>query len=171
MRTNTMKLKLTKDGHAVVKDGKPIYIYANGREEAFDATAAMKLAVGKHFEMSKVAGELKIPHDIAAAAFGGSFRIENGRLVGYDKGDIPMYSHTRHGEVATFDEALSQLIERYPNKDMIQRKDGGEPVQAPGSHTNNSAPQGDKVMTRAQFDTTGPQQIASFLKNGGKVVD
>lgn len=41
-----MKLKLNKDGSAVVKDGKPVYVHANGREEAFDAPAAWKLALG-----------------------------------------------------------------------------------------------------------------------------
>jgi hypothetical protein len=114
-----MKLKLNAQGFAVVRDGKPVYVHDNGREEAFDAAGAMKLLVGKHFETSGVAGGLKIPHEIAAAAFGGSFRIERGQLVAFDKGDIPVYSHTRHGEVANFEEALIHLLERYPNKDMI----------------------------------------------------
>jgi hypothetical protein len=157
-----MKLKLTKDGHAVVRDGKPVYVHDNGREEAFDAPAAMKLAVGKHFEMSKVAGGLKIPHEIAAAAFGGEFRIERGQLVAYDKGDIPVYSHTRHGEVANFDEALSRLIERYPNKDMIQRKDGG-PAPAPGQQVQTT------TITRAQFDAMPQASRAKFFNEGGRI--
>lgn len=160
-----MKLKLTQDGHAVVRDGKPVYIHANGREEAFDAPAAMKLAVGKHFELSKVAGGLKIPHEIAAAAFGGEFRIESGQLVAYDKGDIPVYSLTRHGEVATFDEALSHLIERYPNKDMIQRKDAAPPA----THGQPSGTGASSTVTRAQFDAMPQATRAKFLNEGGRV--
>lgn len=32
-----MKLKLTPEGHAVVQDGKPVYIHDDGKEVAFDA--------------------------------------------------------------------------------------------------------------------------------------
>ncbi|UOF79508.1 hypothetical protein [Caudoviricetes sp.] len=32
-----MKLKLTPEGHAVVKDGKPVYVHDDGTEVAFDA--------------------------------------------------------------------------------------------------------------------------------------
>ena len=75
-----MKLKLNKDGSAVVRDGKPVYVHANGREEAFDAPAAWKLALGKHFETSPTMTGLKIPHDLAAAAF--SDALNRGRQAG-----------------------------------------------------------------------------------------
>lgn len=32
-----MKLKLTPEGHAVVQDGKPVYVHEDGKEVAFDA--------------------------------------------------------------------------------------------------------------------------------------
>ncbi|HUT62944.1 MAG TPA: DUF6651 domain-containing protein [Anaerolineae bacterium] len=35
-----MKLKLDQDGHAVVKDGKPVYIHDDGKEIPFDAQKA-----------------------------------------------------------------------------------------------------------------------------------
>jgi hypothetical protein len=34
-----MKLKLDADGHVVVQDGKPVYVYDDGKEVAFDAPA------------------------------------------------------------------------------------------------------------------------------------
>jgi hypothetical protein len=157
-----MKLKLTKDGHAVVRDGKPVYVHGNGREEAFDAPTAMKMLVGEHFKTSAVAGGLKIPHDVAAAFFGDSFRIDKGQLVAYDKGDIPMYSRTRHGEVATFEEALGSLIDSYPNKEMIQRKDDGG--AAPGAQARNGS-----TVTRAQFDAMPQDTRGRFLNGGGKI--
>ena len=36
-----MKLKLDDQGHAVVQDGKPVYVYDDGKEAAFDAPAAV----------------------------------------------------------------------------------------------------------------------------------
>lgn len=160
-----MKLKLNKDGSAVVRNGMPVYVHANGREEAFDAPAAMKLAVGKHFETSKAAAGLKIPHDLAAAFFGDSFRIEAGKLVAY-AGDVPMYSHTRHGEVANFDEALGQLIDLYPNKASILREPGQTGAAAPGQQ----GPAG-PAITRAQFDTMPQDTRAKFIKEGGRIAD
>jgi hypothetical protein len=160
-----VKLKLNKDGSAVVKDGMPVYIHSNGREEAFDGPAAMKLAVGGHFQMSKTAAGLKIPPDLAAAFFGDSFRIEGGKLVGYT-GDAPMYSHTRHGQAADFDEALGQLIDRYPNKAMILRE-GGAP--APGQPKQHEQPA--PTVTRAQFDSMPPATRAKFMSEGGRIGD
>ena len=37
-----LKLKVDEEGHAVVQDGKPVYIYEDGREAPFDAAAAMQ---------------------------------------------------------------------------------------------------------------------------------
>jgi hypothetical protein len=142
----------------------PVYVHANGREEEFDAAAAMKLAVGKHFETSKVAGGLKIPHELAAAAFGGEFRIERGQLVAY-AGDVPMYSGTRPGEVANFEEALGQLVDRYPNKSMILRESGGPaPSPAPGQQRGTGS-----TITRAQFDSLPPASRAKFMSEGGRI--
>lgn len=36
-----MKLKLDEQGHAVLQDGKPVYVYDDGREVAFDAPATV----------------------------------------------------------------------------------------------------------------------------------
>jgi len=121
-----MKLKLNKDGSAVVKDGKPVYVHSNGREEAFDAPAAWKLALGAHFEASPVMAGLKLPADVAASFFGDSFRLEGGKLVAVDNLGIQIYSPKRHGEAADFNEAFAHLVDRYEKKGMIQRE-GGAP--------------------------------------------
>lgn len=161
-----MKLKLNQNGTAQVRDGKPVYVHADGREEAFDAPAAMKLAVAKHFETSKVAGTLKIPHEIAAAAFGGDFRIEKGELVAY-AGDVPMYSGVRHGQLADFEEALGHLIDRYPSKNMILREPGAPaPSPAPGQQRGSGS-----TITRAQFDSLPPASRAKFMSEGGRIGD
>lgn len=157
-----MKLKLNEHGFAVVRDGKPVYTHADGREEAFCAPTAMKMLLNRHFETSAVAGGLKIPADIAATAFGDAFRInERGQLVAFDKGDIPIYSQTRHGEVANFEEALTQLIDRYPSKDLIQRKDG---APEPGQPADPG-----RTISRLEFDVLPHESRARFLKEGGTI--
>lgn len=156
-----MKLKLTPEGHAVVRDGKPVYVHAGGREEGFDAPGAMKILIDKHFAASPVMASLKIPPDVAAAFFGDSFRIEGGKLVALEKSGIQMYSGTRHGEVATFDEALAQLVDRYPSKEMILRPAGAAPAE--------QQVQGASSVTRAQFDAMPQATRAKFFQEGGRI--
>lgn len=160
-----MKLKLNKDGSAVVKDGKPVYVHSNGREEAFDAPAAWKLALGAHFEVSPVMAGLKLPTDVAASFFGDSFRIEGGKLVAVDKLGIQIYSPTRHGEAADFNEAFAHLVDRYESKGMIQREGGtpGPTPAAPGHQPTGS------TITRVQFDALPPASRAKFMSEGGRI--
>ena len=169
-----MKLKLNKDGSAVVKDGKPVYVHANGREEAFDAPVAWKLALGKHFETSPTMAGLKIPHDLAAAAFSDAFRIEGGKLVAVDQHGMPLYSPTRHGEVANFDEAFGKLVDGYPNKAMIQREGGasaGPSHGAAGGAVQAAKPGTSGAVNRQQFDAMNPQERMNHIKAGGTVAD
>lgn len=163
-----MKLKLNKDGSAVVKDGKPVYVHANGREEAFDAPAAWKLALGKYFETSPVMAGLKLPADVAASFFGDSFRIEAGKLVAVDKHGIQLYSPTRHGNAANFDEAFAQLVDRYESKGMIQHE--GSVPPAKGASPAGQQRTGNTI-TRSQFDALTPLGRAQFIKDGGHVSD
>lgn len=159
-----MKLKLNKDGSAVVKDGKPVYVHSNGREEAFDAPAAWKLALGVHFETSPVMAGLKLPADVAASFFGDSFRLEGGELVAVDNLGIQIYSPKRHGEAADFNEAFAHLVDRYEKKGMIQRE-GGAPGAgaAPGQQPSGS------TITRVQFDALPPASRAKFMSEGGRI--
>jgi hypothetical protein len=159
---HTMKLKLNKDGSAVVRNGMPVYVHANGREEEFDAPAAWKLALGKHFETSPVMAGLKLPPDVAASFFGDSFRIAAGKLVAVDKHGIQLYSPTRHGEAADFNEAFAQLVDRYESKGMIQREDG---AAKPGQHSQGTA------ITRAQFDALPQDGRAKFVREGGRIAE
>lgn len=158
-----MKLKMTPDGHAVVKNGMPVYVHDDGREEGIDAPAAMKLLISKHFESSPVMAGLKIPPEIAAAAFGDSFKIEGGKLVAIDQHGIQMYSRTQHGEAASFDDAFGQLLDRYQHKDQIIRKDG---AQTPEQQGQTAA-----TVTRQQFDAMAHDKRAKFIKDGGRIGD
>lgn len=135
-----MKLKLTPEGHAVVKNGKPVYIQADGSETAFDAAGTMAALNRRHFETSKfVADRLTVPVDVALAAFGPAFKVEDGRLVAHDKHGATLYSYTRPGEVANFDEAMESLVSQYPEKEKILRPAGDSGAKPqPGANTSPS---------------------------------
>jgi hypothetical protein len=162
-----VKLKLTKDGHAVVKNGHPVYVHDDGSEEAFDAPAAMKLARGQAFAASKyVAEKLNIHHELAAAFFGDALRLEKGQLVAYGAGGVPLYSHRRPGELANLDEAVEQLVAKYPSKAMILREGGAAGATAPATHAGTGT-----TITRPQFDALPQDSRAKFLKDGGRIGD
>jgi len=117
-----MKLKLTPDGHAFVQNGKPVYIQGDGSEIAFDAAGTMAALNRRHFETSKFVTErLTVPVDVALAAFGPAFKVEDGKFVAHDSNGMMLYSYTRPGEAATFDEAMERLVSQYPEKEKILR--------------------------------------------------
>ena len=159
---NIVKLKLTKDGHAVVRDGKPVYVHTDGREEAFDAPVAWRLALGEHFKNSPVMAGLKLPADVAASFFGDSFRIDGGKLMAVDKHGIQLYSPTRHGEAADFNEAFAQLVDGYEKKGMIQR----EPSTAAPGPTQGQQDGVGTFITRDQFDSLPPASRAKYMAGG-----
>lgn len=215
-----MKLKLDESGHAVLQDGKPVYVHDDGKEVAFDAAGtvatisrlngeakghreraeaaekslktfegitdpaaavkaletvanldAKKLVdageiekvkseiskafqaqldqanssaktleqqlyaekIGGSFARSKlIADKLAIPSDMVQARFGQAFKIEEGKVVAYDANGNKVFSRTRPGELADFDEALESLIEQYPHKDHILKSSGASGGGAAG---------------------------------------
>lgn len=210
-----MKLKLDDAGHAVLQDGKPVYVHDDGKEVAFDAAGTVQtisrlnaeakshreraeaaetrykpfegiedaaaarkaLETMKSLDQKKLidAGEvetvkaeitkalqaqieaatgraqtleqqlyaekiggafarsplingdkakLAIPADLVQARFGSAFKIEDGKTVAYDNQGNKIYSRSRPGELADFDEALDVLVDMYPHKDQILRSSG-----------------------------------------------
>lgn len=95
--------------------------------------------IGGSFARSKViADKLAIPSDVAQAFFGRHFAIsEDGKVVAKDAAGNDIFSRTRPGEKADFDEALEALIDAYPNKDSIlkgsQSSGGGTQATGGGS--------------------------------------
>lgn len=65
-----------------------------------------------------------LPPDVAEARFGNHFKIEedkngNPQIVAYTVAGMPISSIKNPGENATFEEAISEIIEQYPGKDRI----------------------------------------------------
>lgn len=118
--------KLIDAGEAERVKAEAIKVY----EEKLTAAEAETLKVrqqfhneliGGSFARSKVIAEkLAIPADVAQAFFGKHFGIsEDGRIVAKDADGNEIYSRTKPGEKAGFEEALEALIDAYPNKDGI----------------------------------------------------
>lgn len=65
-----MKLKLDEQGHAVVQDGKPVYVHDDGKEVAFDAPSAVSKIASLNRE-AQTHREAKETAEARAKAFDG----------------------------------------------------------------------------------------------------
>lgn len=102
--------------------------------------------IGGSFARSKfIADKLAIPSDIAQSFFGKHFSIDSGKVVATDLSGNKVFSRTRPGELADFDEALEFLVESYPGKDHIIRSSG-----ASGSGAGGGAGQGGSKVPPGQ---------------------
>lgn len=108
-----------------------------------------------------------IPADLVQAKFGSHFAIENGKVVAKGVDGNVIYSRTKPGEHADFDEALEIIVDQYPHKDSILRGTGGGSGARPGSAGGGGA----KTVTRAEFDAMSQVDRAAKVKDGFKVVD
>ncbi len=124
--------------------------------------------IGGSFASSKfIADKLAIPADIAQKVFGDRFKVDSGKLVPMDQAGNPIFSATRHGEHADFEEALQVMVGQYANKDMILKGSGASGGGA--SQSNGSG--GKKEISRSQFDSMSPTDRAANIKAGAVVVD
>ena len=88
-----------------------------------------KAVIGDAFFRSKYAAEKLTNVALAQQLFAGHFYVKDGRAVGKDADGNDMYGS--EGSLATFDEALSRLVESSPFKDNILKSSPG------GSGGNN----------------------------------
>lgn len=111
--------------------------------------------LGGSFARSKyIADKLAIPGDLVEARFGKHFEVKDGKPVAKDAAGNPIYSRTRPGELADFDEAIESLVGAYPQKEHILKGSGGKGSGAPQSP--GGAPGGPKTVTRTVFDAMDP---------------
>lgn len=122
--------------------------------------------IGGSFDRSKfIAEKLAIPGDIAKAAFGKAFKIEDGKTVAYDSTGNKIFSRVRPGDLATFDEALETLVENYPYRDQIMKGSGASGSGASGGAGSG----GKKSYSRAEFNTfdaAKQAQVAADVRAG-----
>ena len=99
--------------------------------------------IGGGFARSKfIQDNIAVPMDMVQNTFGKNFKIEDGKVVAYGADGQKIYSRSRPGEVADFDEALETLVGGYQYKDSILKgsqaggggfQGGGQGGQVPKS--------------------------------------
>jgi hypothetical protein len=125
--------------------------------------------IGGAFARSKfIADKMAIPADMVQAAFGGRFKIEGGKTVALDANGQQIFSRTRHGEPADFEEALEILVDSYPHKATILKGSGASGGGASGSSGGGAG--GKRTITRAQFNAMGPADQAAAGRDKNVVI-
>lgn len=125
--------------------------------------------IGGAFARSKFASEkLAIPTDLVQAAFGSRFKVENGKTVATDANGQTIFSRTRHGEPADFEEALEIMVDQYPNKASILKGTGASGSGAGGS--GNQGAGGKKTITREAFNKLDPAAQATTARDANTVI-
>lgn len=127
--------------------------------------------VGSSFNRSKFITEKSaIPADLMQARFGSAFKVEEGKIIAYDPAGNKLFSRTKAGEIADFDEALEMLVDAYPYRDQILK---GANHSGSGARPGSNGSGGKRTITRADFDRLGPaeQRAAAFGKDAMQIVD
>ena len=124
--------------------------------------------VGTAFSRSKfIADKIAVPADMLQAMFGTRFKIENGKVIGIGLDGQPIYSRTKGGDLAEFDEAIESMIDAYPNRDTILKGTGS----GSGARGGNGGGAGGKTLTRAEFGKLSPVDQSAKMKDGFAIVD
>lgn len=118
--------------------------------------------IGAAFSGSKfISDKAAIPADLMQARFGAGFKVEDGRIVGYDQSNNKIYSRTNPGEVAGFDEAIETMVESYAYRDSILKG-----ANNGGGGARPGAGSGSKTLTRAQFDSMTSAERTQKMSDG-----
>lgn len=150
---------------AVEEKYSPILKKAEALEQSLYAEK-----IGGAFSRSKlITDKFAIPADLVQARFGSAFKIEDGKTVAYDQTGNKIYSRTRPGELADFEEALETLVDHYPYRDQILKGSGASGGGAQGG--GNQGAGGKKTLTRAQFDALDPVAKATAMRDGAALTD
>jgi hypothetical protein len=126
--------------------------------------------IGGSFSRSKfIADKIAIPADMVQAAFGNRFALKDGKVVATGQDGNPIYSPSRPGELADFDEALEVLVGSYAHKDSILKGTGSTGTdKKPGSGSGGT---GAKTMTRAAFEALEPSAKAQAMAEKTALTD
>jgi hypothetical protein len=125
-------------------------------------TASKLLTDDKH------PSRLAIPAEMAKAYFGSHFKVEDGKMVPYDASGNKIFSPTRPGEIADFDEGLAHLVAACPFKDQILKGSGASGGGAKGGQGGAG---GAKQVTRAAYEAADPAARPGMLAGGAVLVD
>lgn len=115
-----------------------------------------------------------IPADFMQSRFGQHFGLDNGKFVAVDAAGNKIYSKTRHGEPADFDEAMQVLISTHPQRDSLLKGSGASGSGAPnggGGNNGGGGGGGKRQMTRAEFDAISDPALKMKTAQEAVIVD
>ena len=118
--------------------------------------------IGGAFSRSKfVTDKVAVPQDMLQSMFSGRFKTEDdGKIVGHDAAGNKIYSRTKHGEIADFDEALETIIDGYSNRDMILKGTGSS---GSGAQPNRGGG-GGATVKRSEWEKMTPTAKQDIIK-------
>lgn len=119
--------------------------------------------IGGGFARSKFIQEkITVPLDMVQNTFGKNFKIEDGKVVAYGTDGQKIYSRSRPGEPADFDEALETLVGGYQYKDSILKgsQAGGGGFQGGG--------QGGGQAPKSLADCKTKEEKVAYMKQVGE---
>lgn len=129
-----------------------------------------KAVIGSSFGQSKFASEKLTPAgvDLVRTLYADRIKVEDGRPIGYDQNGQKLYSKSRPGELADFDEIVETFVETYPYKEHILK---GAGASGGGAKPGNGGATGSKTISRSEFEGLSQADRAAKIKDGVKVVD
>lgn len=125
--------------------------------------------IGGSFSRSKfIAEKLAAPREMVESYFGQHFSMEDGQLIAKGADGNPIYSRSKAGHPAPFDEALEFLVAASPFRDSILKGTGASGSGA-AQTTNTST--GGKTLGRSAFGALAPAEQMAHIKAGGTITD
>lgn len=145
----------TETAKAVEERFKPV-VEENGKVK----TQLESLLIGQAFQNSTFIKEKiseAVPRDMLQATFAKHVSVKDGKVFAKDASGNDIFSPTRPGEVATFDEALGVIVGQYPGRDAILKGTGANGGGGTGSRPGGAfGASGRPVMTRQQLNQLDP---------------
>lgn len=104
-----------------------------------------------------------MPRDFFEAAMKSNFKVEDGKVVAYDRSGNRLMSKKSVGDYADANEALELLVEMHPQKDTILKPNGGggSGNQGGGGGRGNA-----RTIRRADFEALSPGEQAQIATKG-----
>lgn len=130
-------------------------------QQRIDAMLVDSVFKGSEFISERVA----MPRDFFEAAMRNNFKVEEGKVVAYDRSGNRLMSKKVPGEYADANEALELLVEMHPQKDTILKAPEGGGTGGGGGGGNRGT---GRRMTRADFEQLDPAQQAAVAQQAGK---
>ncbi|MCP4645845.1 MAG: hypothetical protein GY851_35705 [bacterium] len=120
--------------------------------------------IGREFTNPELLEKYTFPTAaMAEAFFGPRFKVEDGRVVGYNQAGNQIFSREKAGEIADFAEALETMIAEHPDRDKFLRGSGN----SGSGGTGNTKGDGAANSKRAAL-MTDIEKVAYIQKHGIK---